>query len=89
MTTTQQLKITKHGTFRGQVVHLGPPSDEDRGSADRPPGEGSRGHAVVDGEPLMAVTVLMPLEDARRAGALLYQWVELSVTSAGPGGGSE
>ena len=70
--SSKRMKITSQGSFRAQVVHLGAPDQE------LAPGESMN----FDGQPLVAVTLLMPLTDARRFGSLLYEWVELSATIA-------
>lgn len=67
----KQLKVEPAGTFRAQVFQMGGDPD-DGGVPQRPPYP----------QTMVEVRMMMPLSDARRLGALMYQWLELDVTTA-------
>jgi len=61
------LKITNRDAYRAQVVAVGNPNLLLLDMAE---------------EPIVDVSLRMPLSDARRLGFLLYEWVELSASQA-------
>jgi hypothetical protein len=66
--TLRSLKLTKTGTYRAQLVEMGPTR------------EPQILHA--DDEPLVEVSLRMPLSDARRFGGMMYEWMELETSTA-------
>lgn len=62
----RRLRRTAEGSFRAQPVGFHMPDDP----------------FSADGEPMVEVTMLMPLGDSRRFAELMAEWVELHVSQA-------
>lgn len=69
--TLQTLKTTKHGTYRATLVEMG----------QELPIHVSEALAAGE-EPMVPVRLYMPLSDARRFGAMMFEWMELKVSTA-------
>ena len=67
--TLDTLKITEHGTYRARLIELGDAAPSSR-------------HIRDGDEPIVAVTLQMPLSDARRFGSMMYEWMELKASTA-------
>lgn len=69
----KDLRRTREDAYRAMVIELGPPDPSDLDEG---------------GEPLVLVSVHVPLSDARRMGSdLLYKWVEIVALEPSPAPG--